>query len=168
MYKRQVLRGLKPLFAELFDGLFADRATYSHWAWADIDLVFGCLRGALPARELDARTVVTFRPTVDALGRLFAHVSNTAGQLTVVRNDALGRTLWRRVTATARHALDGGGYTSFDEKGFGTGLRHVRAGVSVLSLNWQFKIANAWAEFAEWDYFWERGELKRARVCARA
>jgi len=87
----QCIKGFKPLLGHAFAGLLVP---YSHWAFGDVDVVYGDLRRFLTPSVLQ-RDVVSFRQP-----NLCSRTSRTvwAGQLTVFRNNAWARLLYRSVS----------------------------------------------------------------------
>jgi hypothetical protein len=104
------IKDFKPVIGHVFEDYLKQ---YTHWAFGDVDVVYGDLRRFLSPPIL-SHSILTFR-----CDDLCASMTKTlfAGQLTIFANDAWARTLyraaptWQRVSASDK-------YMFFDERSY--------------------------------------------------
>jgi len=154
------LSDLKPFYGHVFEELLDER-TYTHWGWADWDLLLGDLSAVVPERSLWEYDALTFPGAT--LGFAWA------GQLSILRNDAPGRALY---TVVPNHL----------ELGFKTGageqrqsgweervllretLRHRPSYAILFHMAAQFDYKAQWLTWVPFDHFWHEGKVWR---CAK-
>ena len=102
------VKDFKPCIGHVFETYLS---SYSHWAFGDVDVVYGDLRRFLTPKILE-HDIITFR-TDD----LCASMTKTlfAGQLTIFANNAWGRLLYRSAPLWERVA-NAERYMFFDER----------------------------------------------------
>ena len=103
------IKDFKPAVGHVFEHFLRP---YSHWAFGDVDVVYGDLSRFLTPQLL-AHDIITFR-TDD----LCASMTKTlfAGQLTVFANNPWCRTLYREAPMWEKVAATGARYMFFDER----------------------------------------------------
>jgi len=102
------VKDFKPTIGHVFEEYLRP---YSHWAFGDVDVVYGDLRRFLTPHVL-SHDIITFR-TDD----LCASMTKTvfAGQFTIFANNAWGRTIYRDAPAWAK-VSNSERYMFFDER----------------------------------------------------
>ena len=116
---------MKPLYGALFPDLVqSDDFVYSHWAFADIDMLYGDLSAFLFIKpRYDPDEINNPTPDVQTVYFLDPNgytMPTVSGQLTVFKNEPRMSELWR--TMSRRDGFDVlriPDYTAFDERPFG-------------------------------------------------
>ncbi len=154
------LSDLKPFYGHIFEELLDERV-YTHWGWADWDLLLGDLDAVVPERLLWEYDALTFPGAT--LGFAWA------GQLSILRNDPPSRTLY---TVVPNHV----------ELGFKTGageqrqsgweervllretLRRRPSYAILFHMAAQFDYKAQWLTWVPFDHYWHESKVWR---CAR-
>ena len=116
---------MKPFYGALFpDLLQSDDFAYSHWAFADIDMLYGDLSSFLFIKPRfdpdDIKNPTPYVQTVYFLDPDGYTMPAVSGQLTVFKNEARTTELWRTLGHTdGFDVLRNPNYTAFDETPFG-------------------------------------------------
>jgi hypothetical protein len=172
----------KPLYGDLFldllggsdGGVGAVGAwKYSHWAWTDLDVLYGDLSRFLnldPRASIDIQSMYFVEPEMWKPPTL-------SGQMTVLRNTAALTRLWAQAEG-AQQVLISTEFLSFDELAFGAHA-HALFYRNALTLRHLFASAldaGACYNRRDWDIWWEEGSgakgaparLRRVRACHAA
>jgi hypothetical protein len=155
MYK---LADYKPAHGELFSE-FVPEARYSHWGFVDPDVLLG-------------RLSAFFSFSDDAYVTYFRggwHEATASGQLTILRNTAALRALWRdsyAAGACVECAYLNSKRLTISELQFGTQLFYAAAA-------WGLRFSHREQSFTDeggdkarfYDFFWEAGRVFARRTC---
>ena len=154
------LSDLKPFYGHVFDDLIGESA-YTHWGWADWDLLIGDMRAVVPEAMLWEYDALTFPGAT--LGFAWA------GQLSIFRNDVAGRTLFRVVSAHVELGFKTGAgeerQSGWEERVLLKWTLRSRPSMSILfHMAAQFDYKAQWLTWVPFDHYWHEGKIWR---CAR-
>jgi hypothetical protein len=154
------LSDLKPFYGHIFDDLIPE-STYTHWGWADWDLLIGDLPAVVSEVELWEHDALTFPGAT--LGFAWA------GQLSILRNTNDARTLFRvvpnHVDLGFKVGLGEARQSGWEERILLRETLRQRPSMTILfHMAAQYDYKAQWLTWVPFDHFWHHGKIWR---CAR-
>jgi hypothetical protein len=161
MYK---MADYKPLYGDIFDD-YLPYDIYSHWAYADPDVMFGSIKRFF---SFDDDIYVTYF-------KGGWHEETASGQLTIMRNTGILRHLWQRPVIFGEKVpqkddqwwiLNRGLRLTYSEQGFGKALFGIAASLNLTFSHREESFSDEKGNKGRhWDMWWEKGRVFAIPAC---
>jgi hypothetical protein len=158
------LADYKPLYGDIFDD-YLPQHVYSHWAFADPDVIFGALGRFFSFQ--DDIYVTYFRGGW--------HEETASGQFTVLRNTGVLRHLWQRPPVFGAllpaeqdpwAILNKKQRLTYSEKGFGKAIFGIAAALNLTISHREESFTDESGKKGRfYDLWWHKGHVYAARAC---